>query len=317
MPLDRHAQALLDLQAMTGFRGFDTMPVADARAAMIARTAETPRDPVARVEGRTTPGGVPIRLYWPEEGGPARPLFVFSHGGGWVLGNLETVDHSCRTLANASGCVVASVDYRLSPEHKFPIAVNDAYEAFRWLSSEAGSIGVDPDRIAVGGDSAGGNLALVTCLKARDLGEPPPAFQLLIYPVVDSSCASASYAECASGFGLTADAMRYYWRQYLSRPEDGEHPYASPLRADLAGLPPAFVLSAEYDPLRDEVEGLARRLDSSGVTVSLRRFDGQIHGFFHLGHIIPDGRRALEEAALALKDALDAPPVVSSPSPPN
>jgi acetyl esterase len=157
----------------------------------------------------------------------------------------------------------------------------------------------------------------VTCLKARDLGEPLPAFQLLIYPVVDSSCASASYAECATGFGLTAEAMRYYWRQYLSRPEDGEHRYASPIRADLAGLPPAFVLSAEYDPLRDEVEELARRLDSAGVTVTLRRFDGQIHGFFHLGHIIPDGRRALKEVALVLKDALNAPPVGNPPSPSN
>lgn len=312
MPLDRHARALLDLQAMTGFKGFDTMPVADARAAMVARTAETPRDPVARVEDRTTPGGVPIRLYWPEADGPPRPLLVFSHGGGWVLGNVETIDHSCRTLANASGCVVASVDYRLSPEHRFPAAVDDAFEAYRWLRAEAGAIGVDPGRVAVGGDSAGGNLALVSCLKARDLGEPMPAFQLLIYPVVDASCSSASYAECASGFGLTADAMRYYWRQYLERPEDGEHPHASPLRADLSGLPPAFVLSAEYDPLRDEVEELARRLRSGGVPITLRRFDGQIHGFLHLGHIIPDGRRALDEAADALRNALAPPPLGSS-----
>ncbi|QDV35464.1 alpha/beta hydrolase [Tautonia plasticadhaerens] len=309
MPLDRHARALLDLQAMTGFKGFDAMPVAEARAATAARTAETPRAEVARVEDRTTPGGVPIRLYWPEAGGPPRPLLVFSHGGGWVVGNVETVDHSCRTLANASGCVVASVDYRLSPEHTFPAAADDAYEAYRWLRSEAGSIGVDPGRVAVGGDSAGGNLALVSCLKARELGEPMPAFQLLIYPVVDASCSSASYAECGTGFGLTAEAMRYYWRQYLARPEDGEHPLASPLRADLAGLPPAFVLSAEYDPLRDEVEELARRLRSGGVPTTLRRFDGQIHGFFHLGHIIPDGARALDEAAAALRTALDAPPL--------
>ncbi|RUL83106.1 alpha/beta hydrolase [Tautonia sociabilis] len=306
MPLDRHAQALLDLQALTGFQGFDTMPVAEARADMIARMADAPREPVARVEDRATPSGVPLRLYWPATDGNARPALLFAHGGGWVLGNLDTVDGSCRTLANASGCVVASVDYRLAPEHPFPAAIDDTLDAFRFLLAEAGALGVDPSRVAVGGDSAGGNLAIASCLKARELGEPLPAFQLLIYPVADSSCSTPSFEEFATGFGLTRNAMRYYWRQYAPRPEDAEHPLASILRADLAGLPPAFVLTAEYDPLRDEGEQLARRLQDAGVPATLRRFDGQIHGFFHLGHLIPDGKTAIAEAASALRSALGA-----------
>ncbi|MEW4569680.1 alpha/beta hydrolase [Tautonia sp. JC769] len=310
MPLDPYAQALLDLQQMTGFRGFDTMPVADARALMAARMADVPREPVARVEDLATDAGLPLRLYWPVgsdaagEAGSPRPALVFSHGGGWVVGDCDMVDGTCRTLANASGCVVASVDYRLAPEHRFPTAAEDASHAFQWVRARADRLGIDPARIAVGGDSAGGNLAIASCLMARDRGQPAPAFQVLIYPVADSACDSPSYAECATGFGLTRDAMQYYWRQYLADPADGAHPYASPLHADLAGLPPAFVLTVEYDPLRDEGESLARRLAESGVPTAHRRFDGQIHGFFHLGHIMPQGKAAVAEAAQALRQAL-------------
>ncbi|WP_169977824.1 alpha/beta hydrolase [Tautonia rosea] len=304
MPLDPYAQALLDLQQMTGFRGFDTMPVAEARAMMAARMADVPREAVARVEDRTTEAGLPLRVYWPESDAPSpRPALVFSHGGGWVLGDCNMVDGTCRSLANASGCVVASVDYRLAPEHHFPTAAEDASHAFQWVRAEAGRLGIDPARIAVGGDSAGGNLAIVSCLMARDRREPAPAFQLLIYPVADSACDSPSYSECATGFGLTRDAMQYYWRQYLGEWGDGRQPYASPLLADLTGLPPAFVLTAEYDPLRDEGEALARRLTEAGVATTHRRFDGQIHGFFHLGHIMPQGKEAVTEAAQALRRA--------------
>lgn len=304
MPLDPYAQALLDLQRMTGFQGFDTMPVPEARAAMRARMAETPRATMNRIEDRATPNGIPVRLYWPSQAEQARPALVFYHGGGFVLGDLDMVDGSCRSLANESGCIVASVDYRLAPEYRFPAAADDSYAAYQWLRAEAGTLGVDPSRIAVGGDSAGGNLAIVSSLMARDRREPMPAFQLLIYPVADSNCDSPSYAEFATGYGLTADAMRYYWRNYLADPADGRNPYASPLLADLNGLPPAFVLTAEFDPLRDEGEALAGKLVEAGVSVALRRFDGQIHGFFHLGHIIPGGREAISEAASALRNAL-------------
>ncbi|WP_152053316.1 alpha/beta hydrolase [Tautonia marina] len=307
MPLDPYAQALLDLQQMTGFRGFDTLPVAEARAMMTARMADVPREPVPRVENLSTDTGIPIRLYWPHaepDSSSLRPALVFSHGGGWILGDCDMVDGTCRSLANASECVVASVDYRLAPEHRFPTAAEDAYHAFRWVRAQADRLGIDPHRVAVGGDSAGGNLAIVSCLMARDRGEPAPAFQLLIYPVADSACNTPSYSECATGFGLTRNAMQYYWQQYLADPADGTHPYASPLRADLTGLPPAFVLTAEYDPLRDEGEALAQRLTEAGVATRHRRFDGQIHGFFHLGHIMPQGKDAVAEAAQALRQAL-------------
>ena len=311
MPLDPQSRALLDLQKMTGFPGFDRMPLAEARAAIVARSASSPREGVARIEDRATPGGVPVRLYWPIGPEVRRPALLFFHGGGWVMGNRETVDPTCRTLANASGLVVASVDYRLAPEHPYPAAAEDAFEALGWLAREAGSLGVDPSRIAVGGDSAGGNLAIVAALMARDRSATPPAFQLLIYPVADHAFDTPSYLEYADGYGLTLDAMRTYWNHYLPRSEAGREPYASPLRANLDGLPPTHVITVEYDPLRDDGERLADRLRGSGVAVISRRYDGQLHGFFHLGHLLDAARSAVLDAAAVLRDALDAP----SPSP--
>ena len=314
MPLDPQSQALLDLQKMTGFPGFDRMPLAEARRAIVARSASSPREEVARVEDRAIPSGVPVRLYWPLGPEVRRPALLFFHGGGWVMGNLETVDPTCRTLANASGCVIASVDYRHAPEHRYPAAAEDAFEALGWLALEAQRLGVDPDRIAVGGDSAGGNLAIVAALMARDRDKAPPAFQLLVYPVADHAFDTPSYLRYADGYGLTLEAMRTYWNHYLPRPEAGVEPYASPLRADLWGLPPAHVITVEYDPLRDEAERLADRLRSSGAVVTSRRYEGQLHGFFHLGHLLDAARCAVLDAAAVLRHALDAPCPATAPT---
>ena len=197
---------------------------------------------------------------------------------------------------------MVSVDYRLAPEHKFPIPAEDCYAATRHVAENAAAFGADPDRIAVGGDSAGGNLAAAVTLMARDRGGPRLSFQLLIYPATDFAFDTSSYRANAEGFGLTRKAARWYWSQYLPRPEDGANPLASPLRAqDLRGLPPARVITAEYDPLRDEGEAYAARLRAAGVRAEVRRFDGQIHGFFSMCGIMDQGKAAIDDAAAALR----------------
>src|SRR5581483_3719120 len=221
------------------------------------------------------------------------------HGGGWVLGSLETHDALCRSLARAVPAVVVAVDYRLAPEHKFPAAAEDAYAAPAW------EIGADARRVAVGGDSAGGNLAAVVSLMARDRGGPRLAHQLLVYPATDAGLEHASMRENADGYWLTRDMMAWFWNLYLGGARDGGSPLASPLRAqDLRGLPPATVITAEFDPLRDEGEAYAARLRAAGVPVDLRRWDGMIHGFFAMETIFPQGRAAVEHAAAALRDGV-------------
>lgn len=308
MPLDPQAQAFLDMQAALGFPGYHRLSLEAARSAFLARDRHTPRQAVDRVEEHRTAAGVGVRVYWPKVPAPLpddrRPAIVFLHGGGWVVGGPDTCDVSCRALANATAGVVVSVDYRLAPEHKFPAQVDDAVDAWKWTIDRASLLGVDPGRVAVAGDSAGANLALVIGLVARDRGEPMPAFQALVYPVADFGFDTPSYREYADGYGLTRAAMQYYWAQYLARPEDGADPYASPLRADLRGLPPAWVAAAEYDPLRSEVEALAARLAEAGVPTALARYNGQIHGFFHLGRVMDRGREALADCATALNRAL-------------
>ena len=306
MPLEPEAQAYIDRLAAMNAPALEKMAPADARAQMremIPALGEP--EAVAAVADRTLPGPVgeiPVRVYTPERAATL-PVLVYFHGGGWVIGDIETHDGLCRSLARSSGSLIVSVDYRLAPEHKYPAAVEDAYAATRWVAENAVSLGADPERIAVGGDSAGGNLAAVAALMARERGGPRLTFQLLIYPVTDHSFDTPSYHENAEGCLLRREAMAWFWNQYLSRPEEGKEPHASPLRApDLSGLPPALVITAEYDPLRDEGEAYARWLEAAGVPVTLTRHDGMIHGF------LPQGRAAIDEAGAALAEAFAGAP---------
>jgi acetyl esterase len=231
-------------------------------------------------------------------------VLVYFHGGGWVVGTLDTHDTCCRALAVGAGCAVVSVDYRLAPEHKFPAAAEDAYAATCWVAEKGESLGVDPARIAVGGDSAGGNLATVVCLMARDRRGPELCHQLLVYPVTNYSFDTPSYRENADGYYLTHEKMVYFWNQYLPDEASGRNPYASPLQApDLGDLPPALIITAGYDPLRDEGEAYANRLRSAGVTVRLSCYESMIHGFLIMGARIDQTRAVREEAARALRVA--------------
>jgi acetyl esterase len=232
------------------------------------------------------------------------PILAYYHGGGWVVGSLDTHEGVCRALANRARCLVVAVDYRLAPEHPFPAAVEDAWAAVEWLSENAAEIGGDPGRLAVGGDSSGGNLAAVMALRARDRGLRL-AFQLLVYPVTDHDLDSPSYLANADGYGLRRESMRWFWDQYLSDPAQRSHPEASPLRAsDLAGVAPALVLTCEYDPLRDEGEAYAERLRRAAVPVSISSYEGMIHGFFRMPAVIDAACRALDETGSALRKAL-------------
>jgi acetyl esterase len=260
-----------------------------------------PADDVASVED-VDAAGVPARVYRPHDATGA--ALVFFHGGGWVVCDLETHDPLCRTLAARSGCTIVAVDYRLAPEHRFPAAADDAWTATRWVAANIEALGCDPARIGVGGDSAGGNLAAVVARRARD-SRLPLAFQLLIYPVTDHRFDTASYETLAEGYGLTRETMQWYWDQYLARPEDGDDPDASPLRADdLRGVAPALVLVAGYDPLCDEGVAYAERLADAGVPTSLVRYDALIHGFIRMPGVIDAAGAALDETAAALREAL-------------
>lgn len=311
MPL--HPQVAHALEAMTAAGPpMHTLSPAEARAAMEAMRGNTGvPEPVGHVEDRLIPGLAgkqPVRIYTPKGDGPF-PLLVYFHGGGWVVGSLNTVDVSCRALTNLAECIVVSADYRLAPEHKFPAALDDCYAATRWSALHAASLNGSADRIAVGGESAGGNLAAAVALKATENGVPSLAYQLLLYLVVDFRFDTPSYRENAEGYFLTKEMMEWFWAQYLARPEDGDDPLVSPLRAAdarLRGLPPAFVATAEYDPLRDEAAAYAARLRDAGVAVEHRCFMGLIHGFMGMVKTVEPARSALQTAAAALKTALHA-----------
>lgn len=279
MTLDPAARAVLDQLARVP--PLHTLSVEDARSFLVAFSrALGPGEPVARVEDRVVPvtaAGLPFRLYTPSGTGPF-PVLVYFHGGGWTVGNLDTEDAACRVMCNAAKCIVASVNYRHAPEHKFPAAPNDAYEATLWLAKNAGNFGGDPSRLAVGGTSAGANLAAVVSLMARERKQPDICFQALITPVTDYAFEGASHRECAVGYGLERATMEWFWNHYLSTPGDGEHVYVSPLRAlDLSGLPPALIVTAQYDPIRDEGHAYAERLQSAGVPVTYICCEGMIH----------------------------------------
>jgi acetyl esterase len=303
--LDPEIQAVVDVMNAAPGPPAHLVPVAQLRATHDLETAELsgPGEEVAEVRDLALPGPggeIPVRVFRPEGAGPL-PLVAYLHGGGWVMGSLHGFDTLCRALANASGAIVASIDYRLAPEHPFPAAPDDALAAVRWLAANAGELGADADRMAIAGDSAGGNLAAVTARRLRDEGGPALRFQALIYPVCDSGLNTPSYREFDAGFGLSGASMKRFWDLYLDG-SDGFHPDASPLRAeDLSGLPPAFILTVGADVLRDEAEEYARALEAAGVPVTLRRYDGAIHGFFRWLAKSQLGRDAVAEVAAALR----------------
>jgi acetyl esterase len=242
-------------------------------------------------------------VYTPAGEGPL-PVVVYFHGGGWVIGDLEVVDQPCRQLASAAGAIVVSVDYRLAPEHRYPAAFDDSYAATVWVGAHAAEIGGDPARLAVAGDSAGGNLAAAVALAARDRGGPELAAQLLIYPVTDFNFGTASYQDNREGYLLTKGSMQWFWAHYLGAQDLDKDPYACPLRADsLVGLPPAYVATSEYDPLRDEGEAYARRLEEAGVAVTAKRFDGMLHGFFWMLAAVPSAAGVLDDMVGVLRKA--------------
>ncbi len=305
MPMDPQAQVVLDLVNATGFGDISEMEPTAVRELMASLSAPSTVH-VDRVEDRTIPGPggeIPVRIYAPAAPGPL-PVLVWYHGGGWVIGSLETHDGICREIVDATGCMVVSVDYRLAPEHRFPAGVDDAYSAACWVSDHAAEIGADASRIAVGGDSAGGHLAAVTAMLARERGTPPLVFQLLVYPALEHEFSRPSMIENAKGYMLTADGMRWFYRHTLNDPSEGDDPRVSPIRAErLADLPPAFVITAEFDPLRDQGIAYAEALAAAGVPVTSTTYDGVFHGFFNMSAMIDRAKVALDDAVVALRTA--------------
>ena len=300
-------RTLLEALDAEGAAPLESMSPGEARQAATEALQAIAGEPeeVARVENVSIPHPdrpIPIRIYTPAGDGPF-PCLVYFHGGGWVVCDLDTHDVVCRAIARRAGAVVVNVDYRLSPEAKFPAAVDDAYAAVQWVAANAGRLGVDAHRMGVGGDSAGGNLAAVMCLRARDESGPRLALQVLVYPVTNlASFDTPSYREFGDGYYLTRAEMEWFRGHYLARGEDALNPYASPLLAeDLRGLPPALVITAECDPLRDEGEAYAKRLAEAGVEVAGVRYTGMIHPFFSLGGVFSQGRRAIEQVAAAVR----------------
>ncbi len=307
MPLDPQVQALLDQMAAADRPALHEGSPAEARAAMtaLAGLGKYP-DPLAAIEDRSIPGPagpIPIRVYTPPPPQPL-PVVVYFHGGGWVIGGIDTHDSTCQQLATTVPAVVVSVDYRLAPESPFPAAVDDCLAATRWVHEHAAELGADPSRLAVAGDSAGGNLAAVISLKARDEGGPPIIFQLLVYPATDLTRSFASHVENGEGYLLTNDSIAWFLDHYLAEAER-KNPDASPhFAADLSGLPPALIITAEFDPLRDEGEAFAARLRDAGVAATATRYDGMIHGFFGMDLVLKSADEAVLEAGTALHSAL-------------
>jgi acetyl esterase len=309
MPLDAQMKWVLDQLAAAKTTPFHQMTPEAARQQMASRVANAEPVPSVTTEDRMIPGpagDIPIRIYMPEGRGPFGAL-VYYHGGGWVLGNIAMTDLPCRMLAREAGYVVVSVDYRLAPEHKFPAPAEDCYAAVKWLADNAAAVNCDAARIAVGGSSAGGNLAAAVALMARDRGAPKIAFQLLIYPATRRELETGSHREFAiDGYYILSRAdMEWFWNHYLAGPADALNPYACPDRAvTLKGLPPAFTITAEFDPLRDEGEAYAARLREDGVLSVLKRYDGVTHGFFGMPGQVDIARHAITAAATALHEAI-------------
>jgi acetyl esterase len=297
MPLDASARAFLAHPLIAGLKNPETIPLAEARAQYRRlMSAAPPGERVASVVDRRIPGpagDIPIRVFTPFGDGPF-PLYVFFHGGGWILGDLDTQASECRSTANQAGVIVVSVDYRHAPEHPFPAAPEDAYAALGWVARHAAELGGDAARLGVGGTSSGANLAAVCALMARDRGGPALRLQVLNVPVTNHDFSTDSYRDFARGYAFDRSSLEWCWSLYLRTPEDGRNPYASPLlAARLDGLPPAFVMTSECDALRDEGHAYAERLRAAGVPTTYRENAGMVHLF--------QGRGAREAVIDALR----------------
>lgn len=311
--LHPHAKALLDMMIERGIPPTHTLSPADARAFYRERRAVTQPDPPPLAETRELQapgplGSIALRLYHPQPAAERRappPVLVYFHGGGWVIGDLDTHDTLCRELAIGSGCAVVAVDYRMGPEHRFPAAVHDCIAATRWVRDHAVELGVDASRLAVGGDSAGGNLATVVAIALRDAGDLPVRYQLLIYPATDQRRGWPSHTSNAQGYLLTADTMTYFHDHYIADKAQDLDWRASPLlHPDLSRLPPALVLTAGYDPLRDEALQYSHRLTQAGNRCTHILFERQIHGFITMGRVIDEANAAVQICAAELRRAL-------------
>lgn len=320
--LHPQAQAFLDIIERPEAPPFHTLSVAEQREAsnklqFAFRPAVPPVGSVVEAwmaRPAAAGGDLRFRSYRPLGSSPedVLPVLVYFHGGGWTVGNIDSYDVLCRELANKSQCAVVSVAYRLAPEHRFPAAVDDALFAVGWVADNAALLSINAARIAVGGDSAGGNLATVTALLGRDRGRPRIAFQLLIYPATDQRGASASHTEFAQGYLLTQESIRHFQQCYLPSVEDRLDWRASPLLApQLSALPPALILAASHDPLIDDCEAYAKRLTASGVEVTYSCYEGMIHGFFTLGKAFDAAHAAVDEAARSLAHHLRQPAQLS------
>ncbi len=306
MPLDTDTRNLLELLESLGMQDIADLTPEQARNLQLTPPPEVPT-PGGEVGDRTGPGpdeDLALRVYQPD-GDRRRGALVYFHGGGWVIGDLDSHDETCRRLCQGAGVTVIAVHYRRAPETTYPGAVEDCYAATRWVAEHAAELGVDASRIAVGGDSAGGNLAAAVALMARDRGGPALCFQLLIYPVTAADFSTASYAENGTGYLLSRRGMEWFWDQYVPDLKQRHEPYAAPLQGSLENLPPALVQTAEFDPLRDEGEAFARALKQAGVDTRLTRYDGLIHGFFGMQDAVAAARPALDEAVAALARHLD------------
>jgi acetyl esterase len=309
MGLDPQAKTVLDGLAAMGLPPFETLSVEEARQFIqtAASTFMIPPEEVAEVVDRTIPGPeaeIPIRIYRPFLDEP-RPAVLYFHGGGFCTGSIDMVDPICRALANRSTCAVIAVGYRLAPEHPYPAAVQDAYVATAWVAANGAEIGVDPNLLVVAGDSAGANLATVACMVAHDnADELQVELQILICPILDLVKAdNPSYKEFGEGHLLDNGMIDWFKRHYLTGVEDRvAEPYCSPVRnPNLGGLPPAIILTAECDPLRDEAEAYGQILEMNGVQADIRRQDGMIHGFYLMGTAIDRGRRWIDEVGGGLR----------------
>lgn len=317
MPLESDAQAILDqyakfnappIESVTPHTARNLPTLKNAVEEMLAESfmtramtlAKPNPEPVGTIKHILIPnqsGELPARVFTPSGDGPF-PVLVYFHGGGWVIANLDVYEASCRALCNAAGCIVVSVAYRQAPENKYPAPMDDAFTATQWVMSHAADLGGEPSCVAVAGESAGGNLATVTCLRARDEGAPLPIAQLLIYPVTDYRMNAPSYQSQADARPLSAAMMPWFWQHYLGDFRQGAEPYASPLLAnDLRGLPPALVITAEFDPLHDEGLAYAQRLADAGVPTRHTRYDGVMHEFFGLAGAISKAKDAVQEAS--------------------
>lgn len=310
MPVDPQAQLLLD--GIKGAPPLHTIPIELLRQGEAASTALLgPGEPVGRVEDREIDGPagpVPVRIYWPEGDGPF-PVVVIIHGGGWIVGSINAFDNYSRAVTNRAGCLSISVGYRLAPENKFPVPLEDCYAVTAWAAEHGAELGGDPARLVILGDSAGGNLAAGLALLARDRGGPKISYQVLVNPALeypDPGSQSVQELGRDNTYGISSEGLRYSLDLYLSSAADRQNPYFSPLRSDnLAGLPPALVLTAEYDLLRDEGEAYAARLREAGVPVEAKRYEGVLHGWVVMSSVMDKGKQALDQIGAALRAAFE------------